>query len=94
MQDVSVEGRWTFRSNTASFETTSHGPPGWRPNWTPRAAGLAAELDREFGTSTRLIRGANGDFEIVVDGELVFSKRSLGRFPDDGEVAGIIRGRS
>jgi selenoprotein W-related protein len=51
-------------------------------------------LDREFAASTRLIRGANGDFEVVVDGELVFSKKSLGRFPDDGEVADVIRGRS
>ena len=50
-------------------------------------------MDREFGTSTTLIKGANGDFEVVVDGDLVFSKRSLGRFPDDGEVAEIIRGK-
>ena len=51
-------------------------------------------MDREFGTSTHLIKGANGVFEVVVDGDLVYSKRSLGRFPDDGEVADIIRGRS
>jgi len=51
-------------------------------------------LDREFGTSTHLIKGANGVFEVVVDGDLVYSKKSLGRFPDDGEVADIIRGRS
>ena len=50
-------------------------------------------MDREFETSTRLIRGANGDFEVVVDGDLIFSKRSKGRFPDDGEVAEAIRGR-
>jgi len=51
-------------------------------------------LDQEFRTSTRLIKGANGVFEIIADGDLVFSKRSLGRFPDDGEVAKIIHGRS
>jgi selT/selW/selH-like putative selenoprotein len=32
-------------------------------------------------------------FEVVVDGKLVFSKKSLGRFPDDGEVSEIIRGK-
>jgi selT/selW/selH-like putative selenoprotein len=48
-------------------------------------------LDQEFGTSTRLIKGANGVFEVIVDGDLVFSKRSTGRFPDDGEVAESIR---
>jgi len=63
-------------------------------NYEPRAAGLAAELDQEFRTSTSLIKGANGVFEVIVDGDLVFSKKSLGRFPDDGEVAAIIRGRS
>jgi len=51
-------------------------------------------LDQEFQTSTSLIKGANGVFEVIVDGDLVFSKKSLGRFPDDGEVADIIRGRS
>jgi len=24
---------WTFQSNTAEFETTGLGPPGWRPSW-------------------------------------------------------------
>jgi len=51
-------------------------------------------LDQEFGTSTRLIKGANGVFEVIADDDLVFSKKSLGRFPDDGEVSDIIRGRS
>jgi selenoprotein W-related protein len=50
-------------------------------------------LDQEFGTSTRLIKGANGVFEVIVDGELIFSKKSLGRFPDDGEVSATIRDR-
>ena len=50
-------------------------------------------MDREFGASTRLIKGANGVFEVVVDGELVYSKRSKGRFPDDGEVSEAIRNR-
>jgi len=50
-------------------------------------------LDQEFQTSTSLIKGANGVFEVTVDGDLVFSKRSLGRFPNEGEVAVAIRGR-
>jgi len=50
-------------------------------------------LDQEFGSTTRLIKGSNGVFEVIVDGELVFSKRSVGRFPDDGEVAESIRTR-
>jgi selenoprotein W-related protein len=59
----------------------------------PRAAGLAAELDSEFGTSTRLIKSSGGVFEVTVDGDLVFSKRTLGRFPEPGEVEGLVRNR-
>jgi selT/selW/selH-like putative selenoprotein len=51
-------------------------------------------LDQEFQTSTLLIKGANGVFEVIVAGDLVFSKHSLGRFPEDGEVAATIRDRS
>ena len=50
-------------------------------------------MDSEFGSSTGLIKGGGGVFEVVVDGELVFSKNALGRFPNDGEVAEIIRSR-
>jgi selenoprotein W-related protein len=37
-----------------------------------------------------LIASGGGVFEVVSDGQLVFSKKSLGRFPDDGEVARLI----
>jgi len=50
-------------------------------------------LDREFGTATELIKGRGGVFEVMVDGELVFSKAALGRFPDHDEVAVMLRGR-
>jgi selT/selW/selH-like putative selenoprotein len=48
-------------------------------------------LETEFGNTVKLIEGKDGVFEVTRDGNLVFSKRSIGRFPDDGEVAGIIR---
>jgi len=48
-------------------------------------------LEHEFGAKVGLIEGKDGVFEVTVDGNLVFSKRALGRFPDDGEVAGSIR---
>jgi selenoprotein W-related protein len=34
-----------------------------------------------------------GVFEVSVDGEKVFSKRALGRFPEEGEVVREIRRR-
>ena len=36
---------------------------------------------------------ANGRFEVTLDGELIFSKASLGRHAEPGEIAGIVRDR-
>lgn len=33
-----------------------------------------------------------GVFEVTLDGKPVFSKRTLGRFPEEGEVVKLIRG--
>ena len=43
---------------------------------------LAAEVE--------LVAGSGGVFEVAVDGELVFSKKAQGRFPDPGEIVGLI----
>ena len=39
----------------------------------------------------RLIPGDEGVFDVVVDTETLFSKHSTERFPEPGEVTGIIR---
>ena len=38
----------------------------------------------------RLVKSGGGVFEITVDGNLRFSKKALGRFPTDAEVAAAI----
>lgn len=38
----------------------------------------------------QLVESSGGVFEITVNGELRFSKKSEGRFPTDEEVAAII----
>jgi len=35
----------------------------------------------------KLVPGRNGIFDIIVNGNTVFSKFKAGRFPDPGEVA-------
>ncbi len=55
-----------------------------------RAASLVAELRNE-GFDAADIPGGKGQFDVVADGELVFSKQALGRFPDDGEVLAALR---
>jgi len=47
---------------------------------------LAAKIKDQFGIDTELIQGSGGQFEVVVDGRLVFSKKEQGRFPEDDEV--------
>jgi selenoprotein W-related protein len=38
-----------------------------------------------------LIESGGGVFEVVVDGELIFSKKELGRFPEDAEILSKLR---
>jgi selenoprotein W-related protein len=52
---------------------------------------LAAELESEVGAESDLVASGGGVFEVSVDGNLLFSKRSLDRFPDDGEIVRLIR---
>jgi selenoprotein W-related protein len=46
---------------------------------------------KELGVQSELIRSGGGVFEIEYGGDLIFSKRNLGRFPNDGEVAKLIK---
>ena len=60
----------------------------------PNAAGLAArileEWEEQFG-SVEVIPGAGGIFDVHLDGELVFTKSMLGRYPEPDEVTPLIR---
>jgi selenoprotein W-related protein len=54
---------------------------------------LAAELKQALDVDSELVAGHGGVFEVTVDGENVFSKRSAGRFPEEGEVLRLLRSR-
>ena len=61
-------------------------------NYLPRASSLEAELKSRFPrVETKLISSGGGVYEIILEGELIFSKKTLGRFPDDGEVTALIK---
>jgi selT/selW/selH-like putative selenoprotein len=47
-------------------------------------------LRSRFSANVELIAGSGGVFEVVVNGKEIFSKAKLNRFPDDGEIAGLI----
>ena len=62
----------------------------------PRAVGLTDELLTGWAPIIKtvdLIPSSKGRFEVILDGELIFSKASLGRHAKPGEIAGIIRER-
>ena len=40
-----------------------------------------------------LVEGRGGVFDVVVDGEVIFSKRSARRFPEEHEILAAIRRR-
>ena len=40
-----------------------------------------------------VVPGANGIFDVHVDGELVFTKSMLGRYPDPDDVAPLLRAK-
>jgi selT/selW/selH-like putative selenoprotein len=51
---------------------------------------LAAELSH-LGYDATATAGARGQFDVVVDGEVVFSKHERGRFPAENEVLDLLR---
>ncbi|MEA2646963.1 MAG: selenoprotein W-related protein [Chloroflexota bacterium] len=64
--------------------------------YTPRAIGLAQELLDSWApviAGLRLISGTGGRFEVMVDGELLYSKAETKRHPEPGEVAGLVETR-
>ncbi len=65
-------------------------------NWLLRAAWYAQELlntfSRELG-EVALQPGTGGILEIRLDGELVYSRRETGRFPEAKELKQLVRDR-
>jgi selenoprotein W-related protein len=50
------------------------------------------ELDTTFSDiRVQLIPGHGGVFEVKLDDMLIYTKSDTGRFPDTGEIAGIIK---
>ena len=63
-------------------------------NYTPHAVSLAAELLDLFSpyiASLTLIPSGGGRFEVTVNGDLIFSKQTLGRHAEPGEIVRRLR---
>ena len=42
------------------------------------------------GISASIVEGAKSQFDVLSDGELVFSKQRVGRFPEEDEVFALL----
>jgi predicted Rdx family selenoprotein len=44
-----------------------------------------------LGVEAELIASRGGIFDVAVDGKVIFSKKIMDRFPDDGEVTTLLK---
>jgi selT/selW/selH-like putative selenoprotein len=54
---------------------------------------LAAHLKERYGAEVEMEKGHSGVYDVSVDGTLIFSKHSLSRFPEEGEIDELIAER-
>lgn len=52
---------------------------------------MAAELKSAFGVDSELRELGKGIFDVLKDGDLVYSKHKTGRFPEPGELTRLLR---
>ena len=55
-------------------------------------ARLLEQHEDDF-SALEVVPGANGIFDVHVDGELVFTKSMLGRYPEPDEVVPLVEAR-
>ncbi len=60
-------------------------------NYLPKASSLESELEQIYpDAEIKLVSSGGGVFEVMVNGKLIFSKKSLDRFPEKGEIVNLI----
>jgi selenoprotein W-related protein len=55
-----------------------------------RADALARALEAALGVGVERVEAGQGAFEVHVDGRLVFSKHTSGRFPEEAELLALL----
>ena len=55
---------------------------------------MAAEIKKQLGFESQLVRGSGGIFEVTVNNEKIFSKKDEGRFPSEKEIVDKLRERA
>lgn len=57
-----------------------------------QALSLRESIEKQFGVKAELIKGIGGVFEVSVNDNLLYSKKDLGRFPNENEIEDLIEG--
>jgi selT/selW/selH-like putative selenoprotein len=55
---------------------------------------LKNNIERELGIPIRLRAGAPGSFNVLLNGEQIYSKKRAGRSPNAAEIIKLIREKS
>ncbi|MBV1876042.1 MAG: Rdx family protein [Pseudomonadales bacterium] len=55
---------------------------------------MAAEIKTDFALNSELIAGDKGIFDLIIDGEVCYSKFQTGRFPIADEIKRLIETKS
>ncbi|WP_460922245.1 Rdx family protein [Pontibacter brevis] len=64
--------------------------------WLMRAAWMAQELLTTFETElgeVALVPGTGGVFDVRLEGEVIYSRKAEGRFPESKELKQLVRDR-
>jgi selT/selW/selH-like putative selenoprotein len=54
---------------------------------------LAASIQDALGLTAEIVVGSRGQFDVVADGDLIFSKKSAERFPEPEEIVSALQAR-
>lgn len=49
-------------------------------------------ITEQTGADAEAVPGVKGQFDVLADGALIFSKAETGRFPEENEVLGLLPG--
>ncbi len=61
-------------------------------NYEPKASSLEEEIKSVYNNVLiTLVKSSGGVFEVSLDGELIFSKKELDRFPNKKEILNILK---
>ena len=59
-------------------------------NYLPKASSLEKYLKGKHDVEIELISSGGGVFEVCLEDKLIFSKKSLGRLPEQSEIDDLI----